>query len=256
MSKLAVWSSSCFSTLVQVSWPGPCCLVLVFCCFIQSLKFSYQQRGSSTGIQIIHLVIVLFTKRYCFQAVDTQLAPGARNEDGQHGAKSSQDTFLSRSCGKSCGLRTKHKEGRKTAKQLVFSEIEISNLNLGYLSPSELYRQLCIGQPLPSPCFSNNCYLFLFVDLICDHGLVTNDVRLISRGCSVIGTIMQTWIPNHAHNGGHSIWGLQWLLVSGCEYACILSCKYPCTLLHFSISFHCLVMNWILSLTHSTSTRV
>ena len=154
------------------------------------------------------------------------------------------------------GLRTKHKEGRKTAKQLVFSEIEISNLNLGYLSPSELYRQLCIGQPLPSPCFSNNCYLFLFVDLICDHGLVTNDVRLISRGCSVIGRIMQTWIPNHAHNGGHSIWGLQWLLVSGCGYACILSCKCPCTLLHFSISFHCLVMNWILSLTHSTSTRV
>ena len=137
MSKLAVWSSSCFSTLVQVSWPGPCCLVLVFCCFIQSFKFSYQQRGSSTGIQIIHLVIVLYTKRYCFQAVDTQLAPGARNEDGQQGAKSSQDTFLSRSCGKSCGLRTKHKEGRKTAKQLVFSEIEISNLNLGYLSPSE-----------------------------------------------------------------------------------------------------------------------
>ena len=47
--------------------------------------------------------------------------------------------------------------------------------------------------------------MFLFVDLTCVRGLVTNDVRLISWDCSVIGTIMQTWIPNHAHNEGHSI---------------------------------------------------
>ena len=162
MSKLAVWSSSCFSTLVQVSWPGPCCLVLVFCCFIQSFKFSYQQRGSSTGIQIIHLVIVLYTKRYCFQAVDTQLAPGARNEDGQQGAKSSQDTFLSRSCGKSCGLRTEHKEGRKTAKQLVYSEIEISSFQTSIwdiLVPKNdiAHCAMVTITTYPSPCFSNNC---------------------------------------------------------------------------------------------------
>ena len=92
--------------------------------------------------------------------------------------------------------------------------------------------------------------LFLFVDLTCVRGLVRNDARLISRGCSVIGTIMQTWIPNHAHSG-HSIWELQWLLVSGCGYARIhILCLHSSALSNFiSLSRH--IMNRIFSLTHS-----
>ena len=164
MSKLAVWSSSCFSTLVQVSWPGPCCAVLVFCCFIQSFKFSYQQPAA--GLQhgdtdntprnsFIHKKILFPSCRY---TTNWHRERGMRIDN--KGQKALARHLLVQISRKELWPANWARRGKKDSKTISTQKLKYSFQTLiwNILVPmSYIAHCVLVITTRPSPCLSNNC---------------------------------------------------------------------------------------------------
>ena len=171
MSKLAVWSSSCFSTLVQVSWPGPCCAVLPgagilllyskFEVFLPAARLQHGDTDNTPRNSFIHKKILFPSCRYT-------TGTGSEEWGWTTGGKKLARHLLVQILRKELWPANWAQRGKKdmTAKQLVYSEIEISSFQTliwDILVPKNdiAHCAMVTITTYPSPCFTFQQQLYL-----------------------------------------------------------------------------------------------